>query len=86
MGNIMAYVPTGGKELAVTGAAGLFGMTATQSVLLAALAIVLGGVILAALKLLPRVAVEPMRTDDTGKRRFRLTYNGKLVTWPRKRR
>lgn len=73
----MGYTPPAGKELAYTGGAGLFGFSLTQSVLMLAVCLVIGGVLVAAAKLGPRIAIEPVASEQTGKYSMRLTINGK---------
>ena len=70
----MGYTPSASKELAYTGVAGILGYTATQMMAFAII-LVLVGTMLALLRLLPRIAVEPYQGRD-GKYRRRMTYNG----------
>lgn len=81
----MAYLPAGGKELAVTGTAGIMGV-ATQSLITFAIVIVVSGVVLKLWALAPRIAFEAVRDDQTGSRRYRFTRNGKAITWRRAKR
>lgn len=58
--------------LASTGTAALLGQ-----LWLAVAFLVVGGMLLTLLKVLPRVAVEPVRTDTDPTHRLRLTLNGR---------
>ena len=78
----MLYTPPGGQKLAATGATALGGGTVTQSLLVAALLLVLGMSLIGVSKLLGRLAVDPVRGAN-GKRRLRVTYNGRPI-WKRK--
>ena len=60
--------------LASTGTAALLGQ-----LWLAVALLVIGGVLLTAAKLFPRVAVEPVRAGDEPLHRFRFTLNGRAV-------
>ena len=75
-----SYVPSGGtKVLASTGAAGLLGLSITESLWLIAGFIVVGGVLIVVAKwLLPRFAIEPVALDD-GRRHLRVTKNGRPI-------
>ncbi len=57
------------------------GVTAAMSHMLwlAVVLFILGGMLVALSKVGPRLAIEPVRTAN-GKRRFRLTKNGRPVT------
>lgn len=73
----MGYTPPAGRELAFTGGAGLFGFSVFESFMAIAFILVVGGVLIAASRLGPRVAFEPILDEHTGIYRPRLTYNGR---------
>ncbi len=60
--------------LASTGTAALLGQ-----LWLAVALLVIGGTLLTIAKVLPRLAVEPVRTDDESRHRLRVTVNGRPV-------
>jgi hypothetical protein len=60
--------------LASTGTAALLGQ-----LWLAVAFLVVGGMLLTLVKVLPRLAVEPVRADHETRHRFRLTLNGRPV-------
>lgn len=83
----MAYMPTTTNQLAVTGAAGILGISMTHWFLFGVMLLVIGGVILTMVKLvLPRLAVDFVHDNSAGKRRLRVTRNGKPITWPWRKR
>ncbi|GAB3190953.1 hypothetical protein GCM10027061_17150 [Nesterenkonia suensis] len=79
----MGYTPPSNEALATTGASGALAGTATQSLVVALLAVIAGTTLLAVSRLMGRVAVEPIRfgTTDAGgsEHKLRMTFNGRPV-------